>query len=149
MAPQNEPPAVATLRTELVAAVQGNTARMCAGLRAELARPVMLEAGRRLQFEVDPFSWGISSCASEEPVTEGYWLSESLADSWFERCEEAGVNWDELIEGAVCPWFADCWQAVGGPARFSPAYLFLHGYHDQQYDLERRCWVPSAVAFEE
>jgi hypothetical protein len=49
----------------------------------------------------------------------------------------------------LCPWFAECWEAVGGPARFSPAFLFFHGYHLQQYDLERRCWLSSAEAFGE
>jgi len=136
-----------TLRAELVAALAAYSARLCDGLRAELARSVTLEEGRRFQFEADPWSWGISSCATEEPITEGDWLSESLPDDWFERVEEAGANWDALLCDEVCPWFAGCWQEVGGSARFSPAYLFLHGYHDQQYDLERRCWLPSDVAF--
>lgn len=141
------PEAVAgTLRAELVAALAANTARLCDGLQAELARSVELEKGRRLMFEADPWTWGISSCATEEPVTEpkGDWLSESLPDDWYERTEEAGVDWNVLLSDEVCPWFAGCWQEVGGPARFSPAYLFLHGYHDQLYHLERRCWLPAA-----
>ena len=55
----------------------------------------------------------------------------------------------KAVSDAVCPWFAACWQQVGGPARFSPAFLFLHGYHDRQYHLERRCWLPASVAFGE
>jgi len=137
------------LRKELLAVLSANTPRLCDGLRAELARPVTLGPGRRLQFEADPWSWGITSCATAEPVFDGDRLSDELPGDWFERAEEAGVNWDALLSDEVCPWFAGCWQAVGGPARFSPAYLFLHGYHDQQYDLERHCWVPAEVAFGE
>jgi hypothetical protein len=139
--------AESALRAELVAVLAGNTAMLRDGLRAELDRPHNMKPGRPLQFEVDPWSWGISSCATEEPVTDGDWLSESLPDDWYERAEAAGINWNGLLESMVCPWFADCWQAEGGPARFSPAYLFLHGFHDQQYDLERCCWVPTTVAF--
>jgi hypothetical protein len=135
------------LRAELVTALAASTAMLRGGLRAELVRPHAMEPGRPLQFEVDPWSWGISSCATEEPVADDDWLSAALPDDWYERAEAAGVNWDGLFESEICPWFAGCWQAEGGPARFSPAYLFLHGYHDQQYDLERRCWVPAAEAF--
>ncbi len=58
--------AASTWRAELVAALAANTARLCDGPRAELARPVKPELGRCLQFEADPSSWGVSSCASEE-----------------------------------------------------------------------------------
>jgi hypothetical protein len=135
------------LRVELVAILVANTAMLQDGLRAELARPHAIVPGRPLQFEADPWSWGVSSCATEEPVTDGDWLSESLSGNWYERAEAAGIDWNVLLESEICPWFAGCWQAVGGPARFSPAYLFLHGYHDQQYDLEHRYWVPAAKAF--
>jgi hypothetical protein len=136
-----------TLRGELVAALAANTPRVCDGLRAELARPSRLEPERPLQFEVDLWSWGISSCASEEPIITGDWLSEALTWNWFERAEAAGANFDAMISEELCPWFAACWQEVGGPARSGPAYLFFHDYHDQQYDLERRCWVPAEIAF--
>jgi hypothetical protein len=82
-------------------------------------------------------------------VILGDWLSESLPGDWFERCERAGVDWIGLPKDEICLWFAACWEEVGGPARFSPAYLFLHDYHDQQYDLERRKWVPAEIAFGE
>jgi hypothetical protein len=141
--------AITTLRAELLMALAANAARLSDGLRTELGRSIKMEAGRPLQFEADPWSWGISSCASEEPVITDDWLSRALTWGWFERADEAGVNYDALIAEELCPWFADCWQAVGGPARFSPAYLFYHDYHDRQYDLERRCWVPAEVAFGE
>jgi hypothetical protein len=141
--------AARSLRTELAAALAANAARLCDGLREELARSVELEEGRRIQFEADPYSWGVSSCATEEPVITDDWLSRALTWDWFERAEEAGVDCDALIWEELCPWFAGCWEEVGGPARFSPAYLFFHDHHDQQYDLERRGWVPSEVAFGE
>jgi len=138
-----------TLRAELLAVLSANTSRLCDGLRAELARPFTLGPGRRLQFEADPWSWGITCCATEEPVFDRDRLSDDLPGDWFERAEEAGVNWDAMLADEVCPWFAECWQSAGGPVRFSPAFLFLHGYHDRQYDLECRCWVPAAEAFGE
>jgi hypothetical protein len=134
-------------RAELVAALAANTARMCDGLRAELARSVKLKEGWPLQFEVDLYSWGIASCASEEPIITDDWLSRTLTWAWFERAEKAGVDWGALISDELCPWFADCWQAAGGPARFSPAYLFFHDYHNEQYDLEQRRWIPAEEAF--
>jgi len=137
-----------TLRAELLETLAANRASVCDALRAELTRVIELEHGRLLQFEVDPWSWDISSCASEERVTEADWLSVKLPD-WVGRAGDAGLNWDETLSEAVCPWFADCWQTVGGPAQFSPAYLFIHGYHHRQYDLERRCWVSASVAFGE
>lgn len=134
MAEPSEP-----LRHELLAVLAANALRLCDGLRAELARP--------LQFEADPWSWGITSTATEEPVFDGDRLADDLPADWFERCEAAGVDGDALLSDEVCAWFAECWQAVGGPGRFSPAYLFLHGYHDQQYHLEGRQWLPAAAAF--
>lgn len=86
---------------------------------------------------------------SEEPVFDGHWLADELTGEWFERAEAAGVNWDGLLSDEVCPWFARCWQEAGGPAKFSPAFLFLHGYHEQQYHLEHQCWVPATEAFAE
>ncbi len=137
------------LRGELLAVLDANTPRLCDGLRAELSRPHPEQPGRPLQFEVDSYSWGISSCATEEPVDVGEGLMTELPGDWFERADAAGVNWNAMLCEEICPWFAGCWQVVGGPERFSPAFLFLHDYHDQQYDLKRRCWVPAAVAFGE
>ena len=142
-----EETAISVLRTELIAALVTNTARLCDGLRAELARPVRLDAGRCLQFEADPWSWGVSSCALEEPVISDDWLTDTLTWDWFERADKVGVNWDALISEELCPWFAQCWREVGGPAQFHPAFLFFHDYHDQQFDLEQSRWVPAAVAF--
>lgn len=141
--------AVNALRAELIAALTENTARLCDGLRVELARSVRLEPGRCLQFEADPCSWDVSSCASEEPVITDDWLSRALTWEWFERAEVAGISYDAMISDEFCPWFARCWQEVGGPSRFSPALLFFHDYHDQQFNLERSRWLPAAEAFGE
>src|SRR5262249_7144319 len=99
---------------------------------------------RPLQFEGELCSWGIASCASEEPIITDDWLSRTLTWDWFERAEKAGVDWGALISEELCPWFAGCWQAVGGPARFSPAYLFFHDNHNEQHDLEQLRWIPAA-----
>jgi hypothetical protein len=139
--------AATTLRAELLNALAANAERLSDALRAELARSSQSLVGRPLQFEADPWDWGISSCVSEEPIITDDWLSHALTWRWFEQAEEAGVDADALIWEELPRWFAECWQAVGGPARFSPAYLFFHDYHDQRYDLERRCWVPGEVAF--
>jgi hypothetical protein len=44
----------------------------------------------------------------------------------------------------MCPWFAAGWRQAGGPAKFSPAFLFFHDYHDSQYDLEGERWLSGA-----
>jgi hypothetical protein len=137
------------LRGELLAVLAAATAGACDGLRTELARPHPEQPGRPLQFEADPWSWSISSCATEEPAFVGEGLMAELPRDWFERADAAGVDFDALLCDEICPWFAGCWQAVGGPERFSPAFLFLHDHHDQQYHLERRCWLPAAEAFGE
>jgi len=142
-----ENPALSMLRAELVVALSANTDRLCGAMRADLARPINLDEGRRLQFEIDPFFFGISSCATEEALLSADWLNEALPEDWFERAESLAGGWNEMISQELCPWFAQCWQAVDGPARFSPAFLFFHGYHLHQFDLERRCWISSAEAF--
>jgi hypothetical protein len=116
-------------------------------MRTELARPINLDDGRRLQFEIDPFFFGISSCATEEALLSADWLNEALPEDWFERADTLAGGWNEMISQELCPWFVECWQAVDGPARFSPAFLFFHGYHLQQFDLGRGRWLSSAEAF--
>jgi hypothetical protein len=130
------------LRAELRAALAANTDRMCDAIRVELARGAVLEPRQRMQFEVDPFFYGIASCVSEEPVlAEDDWLDNSLPTDWRERAEQALGGWDALVWEELCPWFAECWQAAGGPQRYSPAFLFFHDYHNDQYDLEGRRWL--------
>jgi hypothetical protein len=135
------------LREELLTALSASTDRPRDGIRKHLARPIHLDDGRYLQFEVDPFFFGISSCATEEPILSGEWLDDVLPRDWFERAEAALGGWNEVIAAELCPWFAESWVAVGGPARFTPAFLFFQGYHLELYDLERRFWVSSAEVF--
>jgi hypothetical protein len=142
-----EKPAVTRLRAELVAALTANADRLRQAIGAELAKPIALEADRRLQFEIDPWFFGVTLCAMEEIILPGDWLDSALPGDWFERAEDAEINWDALIAEELCPWFAECWQSVGGPAAFSPAYLFFHDYHGQQYHLEGRRWISVAEAF--
>ena len=147
MAPSGEEEAVNRLRAELVAVLTANTDRLRQSLRAELAKPVEFEQGGYLQFEVDPWFFGATSCATEEIILPGDWLAEALPKDWFERAEAALESWNELISEEMCPWFAEGWQAVGGPAMFSPAYLFFHDYHYDQYNLEQKRWVSAAKEF--
>jgi hypothetical protein len=134
------------LRAELRAALSVNTDRLGDAIRADLARPIRLDEGRSLRFEIDPFSFGIFSCATEEVLLSDDWLDDALPEDWFERAEAAEGGWIEMISEELCPWFADCWATAGGPTRFSPAFLFFHGHHLVQFDLERRRWLSSAEA---
>ena len=90
------------LRAELRAALAANDDRLRDAIRGELARKVVLEPGRRMQVEVDPFFYGITSCASEEPVLED-WLDSSLPTDWFDRAEQALGGWDCALEGRIVP----------------------------------------------
>lgn len=91
------------LRAELRAALAVNISRLHDAVRAELARKVTLEPPHRMQFEVDPFFYGITSCASEEPILTDYWLDGSLPADWYDRAEEALGGWDALVsEGSKC-----------------------------------------------
>ncbi len=139
--------AAIALLAELCAAFAANTDRLRASLAVELVRPSSLEKGRRFQFELDPFDFGISSCATEESILPGSWLDNALPADWFDRAEAVEGGWNEMISEELCPWFAEIWQAVGGPAVFSPAYLFIHGYDQKQFDLDRRLWITAAEAF--
>ena len=128
------------LRVELRAALDANSSHLRDALLAELARELTLEPGQRMQFEVDPLFYDITSCASEEPVLTD-WLDGSLPANWYQRAEETLGSWDTLVSDELCPWFAECWQQVGGPQHHSPAFLFFHGYHNSQYDLNGRRWL--------
>ncbi|HUO03607.1 MAG TPA: hypothetical protein VMU16_00285 [Candidatus Binataceae bacterium] len=136
-----EASAVTGLRTELVAALAASTDRLRSTIRGELDKGITLEAGRQLQFEIDDFFFGITLCANEESILPGEWLDGALPKDWFDRAEQAEVDWNAIIIEELCPWFAGCWQAVGGPGAFSPAYLFFHLRPQEQYDLEGRRWV--------
>ena len=131
----------------MIAVLATTNARVEEALRTELAKPIRLETGRFLQFEVDPCFFGVSLCAAEATILPSLWLGESLPPDWFDRAEESLGGWNGIIEEELCPWFGARWQAVGGPRFYSPAFMFFHDYHRNQYDLERRCWLPASEVF--
>jgi hypothetical protein len=64
-----------------------------------------------------------------------------LPDDFLERAEAAGLDWLVAVSEEIVRWFADRWEAAGGPSRYRPAYAFFHGGVDTpRYDLERRRW---------
>jgi hypothetical protein len=128
------------LRTELIAALTAHAAELRNVLGRELSRPIVLEAGRQLQFEIDDFFLGVTLCATEETILPGEWLDGRLPADWFSRAEDAGIDWNAIIAEEMCPWFAECWHAAGGPAAFGPAYLFFHLRPQTRYDLQERRW---------
>ena len=54
------------------------------------------------------------------------------------------------IEVELFPWFAERWEAAGGPRHCRPAYAFFHGGLDEpRYDLEQRRWCEVAEVWPE
>ena len=135
--------AFSRLRAELIAAMAARADQLGSAIRTELAKPIALESGRQLQFEIDDLYYGVTLCATGETVLPGEWLDGLLPGDWFQRAEDAAVDWNEIIAEEMCPWFAGCWLAAGGPAGFRPAYLFFHLHPERQYDLDGRRWVSS------
>lgn len=142
-----EEPAVHQLRTELAAALDQHTDQLQRTLGAAIRGDLSLEHGRKLQFEVDPWSFRITLCATEVEVMPDSWLVDTLPDDWLERAQAADVNADAMISDQLCPWFSHCWRESRGASAFGPAYLFFHGYHGQQFDLEHDRWLTSTEAF--
>ncbi len=124
-----------------------HAARLDAALRKALAEPITLEPGRRLQFEVCPYFFGVVLCDTEEEIMPGDWLMDELPEEVLEQVEAAGGDSLEVVSQSVMDWLADGWQRVGGPQRYRPAYAFFHGYHGEQFDLEQRCWLSAEEAF--
>lgn len=118
-----------------------NGARLRDAIRRELTRAIELEPDQRVQFEIDPNSYRVSFCATEEEILPDDWLEAALPEDWFERAGEALDGWDGVAAEGLSTWIADAWQDLDGKARFSPAFLFFHGYHNRQYDLELREWL--------
>jgi hypothetical protein len=121
--------------------------RLDTALRAALAKPIKVEPGRRLLFEVCPYFYGVVLTDTEEVILPDGWLDE-LPSEVLELVERAGSDSLEVVSQMVVDWLADGWQRVGGPQQYQPAFVFFHGYHDKQFDLERRCWVSAEEAFE-
>jgi hypothetical protein len=126
---------------ELEAALRANGERLSRAIRVELDKPIALEAEQRIQFEIDPFSFRLTFTASEEDLLPDDWLDEATPDQWFVRAGDVLGGFDELVAERMTAWIADAWASAGGPARFSPAFIFFHGYHQNLYDLEQRRWL--------
>ncbi|MGZ3420687.1 MAG: hypothetical protein ACXWUG_02185 [Polyangiales bacterium] len=133
--------AMEAVRDELAGALRANASLLRAAMRRELEKHIELEEEQRIRFEIDPWSFRISFCATEEDLLPDDWLADALPNDWFERAGDACGEFDSLVSDALSPWIADAWRDLGGPARFSPAFSFFHGYHRRQYDLERRVWI--------
>jgi hypothetical protein len=108
-------------------------------IRRELATPFDLGHSGYLQFEVDAHLYGISLIQTEEAILES--VEDPVFYTVLGEAEEAGLDWHALIGEEFFPWLADRWRAVGGPARYSPAYAFYHGgLYEPRYHLEERRW---------
>jgi len=129
------------IRAELAHALDASSERLRRAISVELEKSIELEPDQRIQFEVDPHFYYVTLCATEEELLPDEWLEDALPEGWFERAGEAFDGWDGLVAELMAPWIADCWRDIGGPARFSPAFMFFHGYHHNQYDLELRRWL--------
>ncbi len=130
------------LRAELIAALTTHADQLRAAISGESARATALALDRPLQFEMDDLYFGVTLCNTETTILPGEWLDRVLPRDWFERAEQAQIDWNQLIVEEVFPWFAECWQSLGGS--MSAAYLFLHLRPQEQYDLNGRRWWPRA-----
>jgi hypothetical protein len=96
-----------------------------------------------LQFEVDPFSWGIHFVEDGEGV-----LSDDQTEHFFDAasvCAEAGITDEDfdyypVLEPLALDWLADCWHEAGGCNVPYPAEAFFHGYHLDRFDFRSRQW---------
>jgi hypothetical protein len=123
-----------------------HSARLDSALRQALAEPVLLEPGRRIQFEVCPFFYRVVLCATETEILPDDWLMDELPQGLLEQVEEAGGDSLEVVSQLVVDWIADAWLRVGGPRLYRPAFAFFHGY-SEQFDLEQRRWLSVEEAF--
>lgn len=130
------------LRTELAAVLEANSGRLKLSIQEELQRPKRNEDRFEYRFEIDPFSFRISSCSSEETFLPDDWLIEALGDCWFDCADELGINWDALIADELFPWFSETWRNASSNLQSGRAFLFFHGYHARQFNLGSQTWCP-------
>lgn len=124
-----------------------HSTRLDAALLASIARPILLEPGRWLQFEVCPYFYRIVLTDTEEEILPDGWLD--LPSEVLELVEAAGGESPEAETEFLVEWLADGWERVGGQKQYSPASAFYHGYNDGQFDLEQRRWLSAEEAFGE
>jgi hypothetical protein len=119
-------------------------------IRRELASSFDLGHSKRLQFEVCPCFFGIHLVQTEETILADSVILDAMSPQFCYAAEAAGLDPYAALSEELFPWFAERWQAAGGPARFCPAYAFFHGGLDEpRYDLERRRWCAVAEVWPE
>jgi hypothetical protein len=110
-------------------------------IRRDLADPLDLGHSERLQFEVCPHYYGITLIQTEEVVLEDSALEDAIPQTVREAADLADADLHSLVGEELFPWFAQRWNAAGGPGHYRPAYAYYHGGLDEpRYDLERRRW---------
>ncbi len=75
-----------------------HNARLETALSKALAQPIELEPGRRLQFEICLFFYGIVLCVTEEEIVPDSLLMDSLPAEVLELIEDAGG--DSLVKSS-------------------------------------------------
>jgi hypothetical protein len=110
-------------------------------IRRELADPFDLGHSERLQFEVCPHFFGIKLVQTEEEILPDSAIPDAVTKELRQAAEAADLDVYAAIEAELFPWFAEQWEAAGGPQHYCPAYAFFHGGLDEpRYDLEQRRW---------
>ena len=119
-------------------------------LRRQLAGPIDLGHSGRLQFEVCPYFYGVHLVQTEEEIVPDSAVWDAVPPELRDAAEAADCDLYAAIQEELLTWFADRWQAVGGPRLYSPAYIFFHGGLDEpRYDLEQRRWLSVEEVFGE
>src|SRR4051794_29376529 len=131
----------AEMRAGVRAALQSLNAVAEAAIRRELAGPIDLGHSERLQFEACPQFFGVKLVQTEEEVVPDSAILDAIPSDLQDAAEADGLDVFAGIEAELPAWLADRWQGIGGPGRYSPAYLLFHGgLNEPRYDLERRRW---------
>jgi hypothetical protein len=131
----------ADLRTTIQMALRSLNDTAEQAIRKELATRFDLGHSGRLQFEIDPWTYRITLTQTENDVIPGYVVLDALPSGLEETMGSAGLDVYRVLSAETIVWFAERWQAVGGPGLFRPAYAFFHGGLEQpRYDLEQRRW---------
>jgi hypothetical protein len=131
----------AGMRARIREALRSLNAEAEAAIRRELAGPVDLGHSGRLQFEVCPHFYGIHLVQTEEVILEDSAIPDAMPLQLHKAAYKADLDLHAALGEELFPWFAERWQAAGGPGHHRPAYAYFHGGLDEpRYDLEQRRW---------
>jgi hypothetical protein len=112
-----------------------------AAIKLELAEPFDLGHSERLQFEICPHFYGVKLIQTEEEILPDNAIFDAIPVQIREAAAAADLDLYTAVEEEFLPWFAERWEAVGGPNHYRPAYTFFHGgLYMPRYDLEQRRW---------